>query len=236
VDRTVGVEELLDGPLDDTRALVGNLRDLARINRLTGGATLSLRAIECLGVLGERAGDIHTILDVGTGAADIPMRLLAETRRRGSSLTVTAADSREEVLAAALAARPSLERTPGLTFAIADGRALPWPDGSFDVAHASLVLHHLSPADAVAFLRELRRVARIGIVVNDLVRGRLFWIGGWLLVHTVARSRFTRHDGPLSVRRAYTRAELHDLLAAAGLTTVATRVGFAGHRVAIAAR
>jgi SAM-dependent methyltransferase len=164
------------------------------------------------------------------------MRLHAETRRRGSSLTVTAADSREEVLAAALAARPSLERTPGLTFAIADGRALPWPDGSFDVAHASLVLHHLSPADAVAFLRELRRVARIGIVVNDLVRGRLFWIGGWLLVHTVARSRFTRHDGPLSVRRAYTRAELHDLLAAAGLTTVATRVGFAGHRVAIAAR
>jgi ubiquinone/menaquinone biosynthesis C-methylase UbiE len=236
VDRTVGVEELLDGPLDDTRALVGNLRDLARINRLTGGATLSLRAIECLGVLGERAGDIHTILDVGTGAADIPRRLLAETRRRGSSLAVTAADSREEVLAAALAARPSLERTPGLTFAIADGRALPWPDGSFDVAHASLVLHHLSPADAVAFLRELRRVARVGIVVNDLVRGRLFWIGGWLLVHTVARSRFTRHDGPLSVRRAYTRAELHDLLAAAGLTTVATRVGFAGHRVAIAAR
>jgi ubiquinone/menaquinone biosynthesis C-methylase UbiE len=236
VDRTVGVEELLDGPLDDTRALVGNLRDLARINRLTGGATLSLRAIECLGVLGERAGHIHTILDVGTGAADIPMRLLAETRRRGSSLTVTAADSREEVLAAALAARPSLERTPGLTFAIADGRALPWPDGSFDVAHASLVLHHLAPADAVAFLRELRRVARVGIVVNDLVRGRLFWIGGWLLVHTVARSRFTRHDGPLSVRRAYTRAELHDLLAAAGLTTVATRVGFAGHRVAIAAR
>ena len=236
MDRTVGVDELLDGPLDDTRALVGNLRDLARINRLTGGATLSLRAIEHIGVLGERSGDVHSILDVGTGAADIPMRLLAETRRRGSSLALTASDSREEILAAAVLARPALGRTPGLTLSVADGRDLPWPDRSFDVAHASLVLHHLSPDDAVAFLRELRRVARLGVVVNDLVRGRRFWLGGWLLVHAVATSRFTRHDGPLSVRRAYTRAELRGLVAAAGLTTVATRVAFAGHRVAIAAR
>ena len=236
MDRTVEVDELLDGPLDDTRALVGNLRDMARINRLTGGATLSLRAIERLGVLGERSGDVHAILDVGTGAADIPMRLLAEARRRGSSLAVTASDSREEVLAAARIARPALDRTPGLTFAIADGRRLPWPDGSFDVAHASLVLHHLSADDAVAFLGELRRVARSGVVVNDLVRGRHFWLGSWVIVHAVGSSRFTRHDGPLSVRRAYTRAELHDLVTAAGLTPLAARFGFAGHRVAIAAR
>jgi hypothetical protein len=73
-------------------------------------------------------------------------------------------------------------------------------------------------------------------VVNDLIRGRHFWIGTWLIVHTLARSRFTRHDGPLSVRRAYSRRELGDLLAKANLEPVATVVGFAGHRVAIAAR
>jgi ubiquinone/menaquinone biosynthesis C-methylase UbiE len=236
MDRLLGVEELLDGPLDDTAALIGNLRDLARINRLTGGATLSVRAIERLGTLGERSGDVHSILDVGTGAVDIPMRLLAEARRRGSSLAITASDGRAEVLAAARIARPALDRTPGLTLAGADGRGLPWPDGSFDVAHASLVLHHLSADDAVAFLRELRRVARRGIVVNDLVRGRVSWVGGWLLVHAIATSRFTRHDGPLSVRRAWTRRELAELLDAAGLRVLGTQIGFAGHRLAIAAR
>src|SRR5205823_90981 len=82
------------------------------------------------------------------------------------------------VLAAARLARPSVARTAGLELAVADGRSLPYDDGVFDVAHASMVIHHLDPADAVAFLRELRRVARLGIVVNDLVRGRLFWIGG----------------------------------------------------------
>ncbi len=235
MDRTVGVEELLDGPLDDTRALVGNLRDLARINRLTGGAALSERTIADLATRYPET-TVRSILDVGTGAADIPARLLASARRHGGELAVIASDSRPEVLAAALVARPALGRMPGLTFALADGRGLPWPDGSFDVAHASLVLHHLSPADAVAFLRELRRVARLGVVVNDLVRGRQFWLGGWLLVHAIATSRFTRHDGPLSVRRAYTRPELDALVAGAGLMTVATTSGFAGHRVAIAAR
>ena len=40
-----------------------------------------------------------------------------------------------------------------------------------------MVVHHLEPADAVALLREMARVARLGVVVNDLVRGRLFWVG-----------------------------------------------------------
>jgi ubiquinone/menaquinone biosynthesis C-methylase UbiE len=175
------------------------------------------------------------MLDVGTGGADIPMILLARAASRGRRLAITATDSRPEVLAAAERARPAIARTVGLELAVADGRRLPYPDGTFDVAHASMVIHHLDPDDAVAFLRELRRVARDGVVVNDLVRGRIFWLGGWLLVHAIGTSRYTRHDGPLSVRRAYTRGELTDLMAAAGLTEVATFAGFAGHRVAMAA-
>jgi ubiquinone/menaquinone biosynthesis C-methylase UbiE len=233
MDRLTGGEELLDGPLDDEAALVGNLRDFRRLNRLDGGTTLTRRAIAAL------AGDdpaIETILDVGTGGADIPVALLADAKRAGRPLHVTATDSRAEVLAAARIARPGLEHLSGLLLGLADGRGLPYPDASFDVGHASMVVHHLSPEDAVAFLRELRRVARRGIVLNDLVRGRAYWLGAWLVVHAVAESRFTRHDGPLSVRRAYSQGELADLVRAAGLELVRTVVGFAGHRVAIAAR
>jgi SAM-dependent methyltransferase len=232
MDRLTGVAELLDGPLDDPAALEANLRDLARINHMTGGTRLSVRAIDALGGL----GDLASILDVGTGAADIPLALLAQARVAGRLLSITATDSRPEILAAARRAQPAIERAAGLEMAIADGRALPYPDAAFDVAHTSLVLHHLAPDEAVAFLRELRRVARRGIVVNDLIRGRLFWIGGWLLIHGMLMSRYTRNDGPLSVRRAYTRPEMFGLLTAAGLEPLATFGGFAGHRVAFAAR
>ena len=227
--RLEGASELLDGPLDDPANLAANLRDISRLNRLTGGARVSLRAIRAF-------GDATTILDIGTGAADIPALLLADARRRGVALEVTATDSRPEVLAAAGLARVGLPSMPGLVLAVADGRSLPYPDTSFDVSHASLVLHHLERQDAIAFLREMQRVSRLGIVVNDLARGLSFWIGAWLLTHTLAASRYTRHDGPLSVRRAWTREEMSGLLRDAGLTPVATFVGFVGHRYAIAAR
>ena len=166
----------------------------------------------------------------------LPVRLLADARRRGEALEVTAIDSRPEILAAARTLRPGLDRVAGLTIAVADGLALPYPDGSFDIAHASLVLHHLTPADAIRFVAELRRVARIGIVVNDLDRSWPTWLGAWLLARTVARSRYTRHDAPLSVRRSYTRDEMTDLVRQIGATPVATIRGFARHRYAIAAR
>jgi SAM-dependent methyltransferase len=233
MNRLTGVAEFLDGPLDDPAALEANLRDLARINRLTGGTRLSERA---LAALDDGSGPVETVLDVGTGGADIPMTFLARARATGRPLVVTASDSRPEILAAARRARPAIDRTAGLELAIADGRILAFPDGAFDVAHASLVLHHLEPDEAVAFLGELRRVARRGIVVNDLVRGRLAWIGGWLLVRAIGAGRYARHDGPISVRRAYSRPELLDLVATAGLVPIATFRGFAGHRVAVAAR
>jgi ubiquinone/menaquinone biosynthesis C-methylase UbiE len=232
VDRLIDAEELLDGPLDDPIALAANLRDLRRLNRLTGGRGLSVRAVREL----RREAPVATLLDVGSGACDIPELLIADARRGGHPLEVTATDSRPEVLAAARAVRPGLDAVRGLSMELADGLRLPYPDGSFDVAHASLVVHHLAPDEAIVLLRELRRVARTGIVVNDLDRSWTTLLGAWLLARGLATSPYTRHDAPLSVRRAYTRLEMTELIRDAGARPVATFGGFARHRYAIAAR
>jgi hypothetical protein len=230
--RLAGAAELLDGPLDDPAVLRGNLRDLARINRWLGGAATSTQALDRL--LDGRTVP-HTLLDVGTGAADIPVALIGHAARSGRRLHVTAVDSRTEVLDAARAVDGRLATTDGLQLAVSDGRVLPWPDRSFDVVHSSLLVHHLEPPEALAFLREAARVARIGVVVNDLVRARRHWLGARVLLGVTTRNRYTRHDGPMSVLRAYTRMELRALLAGANLRPVAEIHALAGHRIAIAA-
>src|SRR6266576_4906782 len=97
-------DELLDGPLDDPTALRGNLRDLRRINRWLGGASLSAVAIDALAAHRMEL----TLLDVGTGGADIPVALLDRANARSRRLSIVAIDSRPEVLAEAARATPGL--------------------------------------------------------------------------------------------------------------------------------
>jgi ubiquinone/menaquinone biosynthesis C-methylase UbiE len=238
--RIADARELLDGELRDTPLLDGNLRDLRRVNRAFGGAALSVRAIQAL-IAARRAdpvegapGEDLDLLDVGTGAADIPLTLV-EARGPWRSIRVTAVDSRDEIVAAARRVAPELAGHARVTLAVADGRSLPFADREFHVAHASLVLHHLEPSDAVRFLAELRRVARFGVVINDLARGVIPWLGAWLLLHAMTRNKLTLHDGPLSIRRAYTPGEASALLREAGLQPLTVLHGFARHRWAIPA-
>jgi len=66
-------------------------------------------------------------------------------------------------------------------------------------------------------LREMARVARIGVIVDDLLRSRLGYLGARLMRTLLTANRLTRHDGPLSVRRAYRPSELAELLRRAGI-------------------
>jgi len=107
-----------------------------------------------------------------------------------------------------------------------DALRLPFRDGSFDYVTTSLFLHHLSDAELVQALREFDRVARRGLVMNDLLRRTRLYL--WTKVFTLFANEYVRHDGPLSVRKAFTLDELRRL--AAPLPYLKTRVCF-GHRV-----
>jgi ubiquinone/menaquinone biosynthesis C-methylase UbiE len=111
---------------------------------------------------------------------------------------------------------------------------LPFASGSFDVAICSLLLHHLSPADAVTTLAEMRRVARRGLIVNDLMRTWFGYLGAVALSRAFTTNPLTRHDAPLSVQRAYTTEEMAQLAREAGLGAV-TFFKSLGYRTAMIA-
>jgi SAM-dependent methyltransferase len=227
--KRVDATEYLDRPGQVPSLLAGNLDDLRRINRWLGGHSLTLRGIEHLLEGWPSDADV-SVVDVGTGGADVPEAIVAWGCRSGRRARVLAGDVSPEVIQVA---RGNVG--PRVDLAVLDGRCLPLADGSVDVAVCSLLLHHLPPDDAVALLREMRRVSRRGIVVNDLVRSRLGYLGALAIGWLATRNPLTRHDGPLSVRRAYTQTELADLASRAGLGR--TRFwGYLGYRVAMVAR
>ena len=201
-----GIPELLDEGNLAASDVAANLADLARLNRLPGGADASASAITAL-ANGDSTAALR-ILDVGTGAADLP---LAFARRGWRSVAV---DINPKVLEVA---RRTAHGHAMVDVVDADGRALPFPDASFDVAHCSLLVHHLDEDDAVRLLAELRRVARTGVVINDLRRGAFAFVAVALPTLALSRSHVTRHDGIASARSAYTLDELDALLNAAGL-------------------
>jgi SAM-dependent methyltransferase len=196
--------ELLDAGGLSLPDVERNLADLARLNRLPGGVGASIDGVRRLI---EGRNDAR-VLDAGTGRGDMPLAFA----RRGWA--TTALDCNPQVLAVA---RRATAGESLVDVVDGDARALPFADEAFDISHCSLLIHHLDPADVVATLRELRRVARRGVVINDLRRGILPLVATAVSTVAVAGSRVTRADGLVSARRAYTLRELDDLIGEAGL-------------------
>ena len=233
---TDGVE-YLDLPIRDREELAESLRDLSRVNRFLGGVALSRRALLTLLRHARRSGQADDwpartieVLDVGTGGGDIPVALLQWAERHGLQLRIEGVDATRETIEVA---REWHADRHDLHLRLGDGRSLDHPEGSFEVAHCSLVVHHLTPDEVIGLLLEMRRVARWGVIVNDLDRHPLHLFFARLLGLVFTRNRITRHDGPLSVRRAYHPAEVVDLARAAGLREIARIPGFIGHRYAL---
>jgi SAM-dependent methyltransferase len=204
--------ELLDEPDPPPAELAGCLRDIARLNRLGPTHTLLVYLAPFL--------DRHPpdrplrVLDLGTGRGDIPAAIVRWGRSRGRRVSVVGLDRSPAVVACA---RASTAAVPEVRVVAAEALEPPVRPRSVDVAVCSLMLHHLPEEAVVRLLAVMGRVARLGFVISDLRRSRAAWAAAWLLTRAISTNRLTRHDGPLSVRRAYTRGELAALSTRAGL-------------------
>src|ERR1700680_4983145 len=190
-----------------------SLADLARVNALLGGWNALRGELERLPRLPSR------VVDVATGGADLPRRVLDYLAQRGTKAVCVAVDRSERLLRIA---EEMGDRRDDLRFVRADALALPFADRSFELATCNLALHHFDPLDAIVVLRELARVAAT-VIVNDLRRSRIAWAFARFVFPLFTRNPFTRNDGPLSVLRAYTPAELRELARRAGWTSITVR-------------
>ena len=192
--------EFMDDPAANEALACRSLADVARSNRLFGGTSAVVAGLAPLIADARRAGRALTLLDVGTGAGDIPERARAVARGAGVQLTTVGL---EITTSLARAARPrSREALAG------DARELPFSSRSVDIVTCSQLLHHFDDAGAAAILAEMQRVARVRVIVAD-IRRTWFAAGGvWLASWALGFHPVSRHDGVVSVLRGFRVSEL----------------------------
>ncbi len=205
--RDADAREAMDDPACDPEALARTYARFDLVNAVVSGR----RALHRRWIRPRlRAGRAVRLLDVGTGGADLPRRLLRWAAREPGELEVVAIDPDPRAIAFAR----SLPPVRGLELRAATTSDLVAAGERFDVVVSGHVLHHLTGRELGAILAESERLlAPGGVAVHgDIARSGLAYVafaaGTLPFERTLLRGSFIRADGLASIRRSHTPAEL----------------------------
>jgi SAM-dependent methyltransferase len=219
LERRAEEPELMGSGAPSPAELAHALDFLSASNTFLGGWSVMRERLE----IWSRAWDkrrIITILDVGTGAADLPLRILNWGRQRRFNIKITGIDVDERILALA---RARTEGEESLRLLQCGLREFAEQGERFDYVLGSLFLHHLTPDEVEGSLRLCDGLAEKGLLFSDLRRCAAAYAGVRAL--TCMADRVSRSDGPLSVRRAFLPEELEVAAHRAGLNYLRVRRG-----------
>ncbi len=205
----VDAEEAMDAPDLDPTVYAAVLRDLARVNRVTMAARPTLAFLNRIAAKGDRL----RLLDVGYGDGDMLRRIARWAADRGVVAELVGIDlnPRSEMVA-----RADTPADAPITYRTGDYADL--AGQGWDAIVSSLVAHHMTHAQLVAFVRFMEAEARRGWMVNDLHRHRFAHLGYPVLATTMRWHPIVRADGRLSIARSYRPGEWSPILAEAGVS------------------
>jgi 2-polyprenyl-3-methyl-5-hydroxy-6-metoxy-1,4-benzoquinol methylase len=210
--------EEMDRPDIAEPDFAGSLQALERINWLSGSAGILWPAIRDLAR--QLGGTSLSLLDLATGAGDIPLRLWGKARRASIALELHGCDRSGH--AVHFATQRARDAQADVRFFQFDALNDPFP-AEYDIVTTSLFLHHLDSDQAIELLRRMAGAARRLVLVNDLNRCRRGFLLAWIGARLLSRSPVAHVDAPRSVEGAFTPQEALEL---------ARRAGWEGARVA----
>ena len=206
LEKRAQAEELMDADDLDAATYAAVVGDLAKVN------TVTLAARPTMAFLDRAVGDVRhvRILDVGFGDGDMLRRVARWARARGITAELVGIDLNPRSEPAARAHTPA-----ELPIRYVTGDYAEMGSG-WDAIVSSLVAHHMTHDQLVAFLRFMEGNARAWFV-NDLHRHGFAYLGYPLLAQLARWHPIVRHDGRLSIARSYRPAEWPPILAEAGV-------------------
>lgn len=206
-DSRATATEFLDRPDCDPALAAASYRFMETVNGCFGGIRM-VRRFLATETKGRHADVPLRILDIGSGSCDIPLAVSRWARARGIPLHFTCL---EKAGHAVDIARGELARAGNPSVQLLQEDAFTHqPAEPYDCAVASMCFHHFSDAQILTLLRRLHGFVLNSVLINDLRRSRLAYLGARLLL--VTKPAEVRHDALLSIRRGFKISELRSLL------------------------
>jgi 2-polyprenyl-3-methyl-5-hydroxy-6-metoxy-1,4-benzoquinol methylase len=206
--------ELMDDPAlpeaDHQAALLG----LRRVNRLSRSVAIVWPAIRALAV-GRSDDNPLKVMDIACGGGDVTRAVARQAMRKKVPIVIDGCDINPFAVTYSRQGNAGLENIP-VRFFQRDVVRQELPQG-YDVLMCSLFLHHLSEDNARRLLSKMAAAASRLVLIDDLRRTRFGYALAYVGCRLLTRSPIVHHDGPLSVRAAFTSAEIQKLALSAGL-------------------
>ncbi len=197
------------------------LRELDIINRWLGGNQVTLQAV--CGLLGksgtERISPI-TLADLGCGSGEILKRIADFGRRNRIPLKLVGIDANPHIVDFA---RRNCSGYPEITFEAVDVLSLVFSQRRYDIIMGTLFFHHFDDPTLSRLLTRLKHQVKMGLIINDIHRHWLAYHSIRLLTGVFSSSSMVKFDAPLSVRRAFIRADWVRVLAESEIATYTIR-------------
>lgn len=203
--------ELLDEWHGSVPELQATLNELWLINQVFGNLGSLIHHLN-IG-LANKTRAIR-IADLGTGSGKLALYLRNWANRKQLELELYPVDFSRRVLSLA---QGNIKTTDEIHLIEADASNLPFAPQSIDFYISSLFMHHFSPETLVELLGNAYEHAARGIIMADIVRGVLPFIGFHLIRPIFARQFLTWRDGLTSIQRAYIPEELKAICQAANI-------------------
>ena len=195
--------EIMDDMAMEGPELRRTLDLLASINFWLGGNALTRDGVEkMLNPLPK--GRTIRIVDLGCGNGDMLRKLHFFGKKKGYDFELLGIDANPASVAYAKELSSGMDN---VNFSTVNIFSSEFREMDYDIAIATLFMHHFSDEEITKLMSELQEKSTIGVLINDLHRSELayglFWIISLFFGNHVARN-----DGLVSIRKAFRRKDL----------------------------
>ncbi len=205
--------ELLDLSGHSPLELANNYRDMAFINRYLGVHGMVLAHFRQLLKKRGNPGQV-TILDLATGAGDVPLALIRWGRKSGIEIKALGLEINRQAIAMV---RERAVEYPEMSFLLGNIMDLPYGPSSVDYTLCNTTLHHFTFDQSIRIIQNMAEISRYGFIITDLRRGLWPYLLAKGACFLISQNRLTRFDGPRSVQKSYTYKEFWHLAQVSGL-------------------